>query len=330
MQFFRYPFKAMGSPCELQLFARDGKDARRIYDLAIADIERLEQRYSRYREDSLLSAINRVAAAGGGISVDAETASLLNYAETCYRESDGLFDITSGILRRAWRFDKGQLPDQAKIDGLMPSVGWHLLRWEPPHLEFAPGMEIDFGGIVKEYAVDRVAALCWNAGARHGVINLGGDIRIIGPRPDGAPWRIGIQHPRRKGAVIESIPLHSGSVASSGDYERCILVDGVRYGHVLNPKTGWPVRHLASVSVVGDFCVVAGSASTIAMLKEKDGPAWLDKLGLPCFWVDVQGNTGGSFTPGKPATQIRSQDTGTTPFLSGPGAVGRAAGSHHA
>ena len=101
-------------------------------------------------------------------------------------------------------------PIRRQIDGLMPSVGWHQLRWEPPHLEFAPGMEIDFGGIVKEYAVDRVATLCWNAGAHHGVVNLGGDIRIIGPRPDGAPWRIGIQHPRRKGAVIESIRLHSG------------------------------------------------------------------------------------------------------------------------
>jgi thiamine biosynthesis lipoprotein len=286
----------MGSPCELQFFAGSEAQSRKIAGLAMADIERLEQRYSRYRDDSLLSAINRVAAAGGSMCVDEETAGLFTYAETCYRESDGLFDITSGLLRRAWRFDGGQLPDQAQIDGLLKRVGWHRLRWTPPTLEFAPGMEIDFGGIVKEYAVDRVATLCREAGARHGIVNLGGDVRIIGPRPDGQPWRIGIQHPRRRGAVMESLAIHQGSVASSGDYERCIVVEGVRYGHVLNPRTGWPVRHLASVSVLADLCVVAGSASTIAMLKEGDGPAWLAGLGLPCFWVDVHGNTGGSLS----------------------------------
>jgi thiamine biosynthesis lipoprotein len=156
-------------------------------------------------------------------------------------------------------------------------------------------MEIDFGGVVKEYAVDRAAALCRAAGIKHGVVNLGGDIKIIGSRPDGEAWRIGIRHPRQQGTVIETLLLHEGALASSGDYERCIVLDGVRYGHVLNPKTGWPVRHLAAVSVVGDFCVVAGSASTIAMLKEDDGPAWLDSLGLPHLWVDVQGNSGGSF-----------------------------------
>ena len=157
-----------------------------------------------------------------------------------------------------------------------------------------PGMELDFGGIVKEYAVDRAAALCWSAGIRHGIVNLGGDIKIIGPRADGSPWRIGIRHPRRKDTVLETLSLHDGALASSGDYERCLIVDGVRYGHVLNPQTGWPVKCLASVSVVGEFCVVAGSASTIAMLKEDKGPAWLEGLGLPYCWVDVQGNTGGS------------------------------------
>ena len=293
---FSYPFKAMGCPCEIRLFARDSADAQRFAAAAIADVERLEQRYSNYRSDSLLSMINRTATEGGRISVDEETASLFSYADACYRESDGLFDVTCGILRSAWRFEQGQLPDREQIERLLGQVGWHRLSWRPPHLEFPPGMEIDFGGIVKEYAVDRVATLCWNAGLRHGIVNLGGDVRIIGPRPDGGPWRIGIQHPRRQGAVIESVALRRGSVASSGDYERCIVVDGVRYGHVLNPKTGWPVRHMASVSVVGELCVVAGSACTIAMLKERDGPAWLDKMGLPYYWVDVNGNCGGSLS----------------------------------
>jgi thiamine biosynthesis lipoprotein len=285
----------MGSPCEVQLYSRAPAEARRIAGLMIADVQRLEARYSRYRDDSFLSAINRVAATGGTITVDDETTSLLNYALACYQQSDGLFDITSGILRRAWRFADGTLPDQALIDALLDHVGWDKVRWSPPVLEFpSPGMEIDLGGVVKEYAADRVAAISREAGIRHGFVNLGGDVKIIGPRPDGEPWRVGIQHPRQRDAFIHTFALCSGGLASSGDYERCIVVDGVRYSHVLNPKTGWPVRHLASVSVVADFCVIAGSASTIAMLKEDQGPAWLESLGLPHFWVDVLGRTGGS------------------------------------
>jgi len=295
LNYYRYTFKAMGSPCDIQLFADTQIKAKRVTDAAIADVYRLEALYSRYRSDSFLTDINRVAATGGRITVDEETAGLLNYAATCYDQSDGLFDITSGILRRAWRFDLGKLPDQTQVQELLDRVGWHKLRWAPPVLEFPiSGMEIDFGGVVKEYAVDRAAALCWEAGIRHGVVNLGGDIKVIGPRADGSPWRVGIRHPRHKEAVMQTILLREGALASSGDYERCIKADGVRYGHVLNPKTGWPVRHLAAVSVIGDFCVVAGSASTIAMLKEDNGPAWLESLGLPHLWVDVDGKIGGT------------------------------------
>ncbi len=298
LSYYRYAFNAMGSPCDIQLFADAHAQAKRVADAVIADIHRLEALYSRYRGDSFLSTINRVAATGGRITVDDETAGLLNYAAICYEQSDGLFDITSGILRRAWRFDLGKLPEQAQVQELLTKVGWRKLRWAPPVLEFpVAGMELDFGGVVKEYAVDRAAALCWEAGIRHGVINLGGDIKVIGPRADGSPWRVGIRHPRRKEAVMQTILLREGALASSGDYERCIEVDGVRYGHVLNPKTGWPVKYLAAVSVVGDFCVVAGSASTIAMLKEDNGPAWLESLGLPHLWVDTQKEVGGTLIP---------------------------------
>lgn len=141
-------------------------------------------------------------------------------------------------------------------------------------------MELDFGGIVKEYAADRASILCLNAGILHGIINLGGDIKIIGAHPDGKPWRVGIQHPRDKTKIWKVVKLKRGALASSGDYERCMVIDGVRYGHILNPKTGYPVRHLAVVSVVADLCVVAGSAATIAILKEKEGEKWLKSLGL--------------------------------------------------
>jgi thiamine biosynthesis lipoprotein len=155
-------------------------------------------------------------------------------------------------------------------------------------------MELDLGGLVKEYAADRVAARCQALGVRSGMVNLGGDVRVLGPKPDGSPWRIGIRHPRRRGALLRTVELLRGGLATSGDYERCIVLEGVRYGHVLNPCTGWPVRHLASVSVVADRCIVAGSASTIALLRERKGPAWLSALRLPHLWVSVDGATGGS------------------------------------
>ncbi|MGD0960867.1 MAG: FAD:protein FMN transferase [Methylomonas sp.] len=295
LKLYRYPFKAMGTLCELQLYSEHPGKTNRFSKRVIADVHRLEAKYSRYRPDSLLSGINRTALEGGAVEVDDETAVLLDYADTCYRQSDGLFDITSGVLRRAWRFDSGRLPDAGEIRRLLDIVGWRKLNWRSPLLEFGQaGMELDFGGVVKEYAVDRAAALCREAGFRHGLVNLGGDIRLVGPRPGDLPWGVGVAHPRRKGAVWLNIDMRAGAMACSGDYERCIVIDGVRYAHVLNPKTGWPARYLAAVTVLGDFCVVAGSATTIAMLKEEEGPAWLDELGLPHAWMDVNGREGGS------------------------------------
>ena len=295
LTYYHHDFRAMGSPCAIQLYARSEKKAEQVARVVMADVSRLEAKYSRYRADSFLSEINRVAAKGGWIDVDDETAGLLDYAATCYQQSDGLFDITSGILRRAWDFKAGKIPDQKTIRSLLNRIGWHKIIWQRPNLAFAvPDMEIDFGGVVKEYAVDRAASLCFDAGIRHGLINLGGDIKIIGPHPDDSPWSIAIRHPRQSGGILQALLLHSGALASSGDYERCIVLDGVRYGHVLNPKTGWPVNYMAAVSVIGEFCVVAGSASTIGMLKGEAGPDWLSSLGLPHLWVSVHGESGGS------------------------------------
>ena len=173
-------------------------------------------------------------------------------------------------------------------------MGWHKVNWQMPLLEFTQsGMELDLGGVVKEYAVDRAATLCREANIKNGLINLGGDIRLVGPRGNGDPWIVGIEHPRQPSSVLLNLSVTRGALASSGDYQRCIVIDGIRYAHILNPKTGWPVKHLAAVSVMSDFCVVAGSASTIAMLKEEQGPEWLRQLGLPHLWVDINGKQGG-------------------------------------
>ena len=294
MRLFRFPFRAMGSPCELQLYAETRHQAKDAAQRAMADVSLLETRYSRYRADSLLSGINAAAARGEPVAVDQETAALLAYAQTCHARSDGLFDITSGVLRRVWSAASGRLPDPAELAAVLPRVGWDKLRWHNPRLEFTvAGMELDFGGIVKEYAADRAGTLLLDLGITHGLVNLGGDIRVLGPHPDGRAWTIGIRHPRRPDALLGNLLVRQGALATSGDYERCLEIDGRRYGHILDPRTGWPVQGLAAVSVLAPCCLVAGSASTIAMLKGSAGPSWLAELGLKHLWVDEAGQLGG-------------------------------------
>lgn len=283
MELYIFQFKAMGSPCELRLYDSDKQSAQHVADAAMAEVYRLEKKYSRYREDSITSKINNSAGNKAGIEVDPETALLLNYAQVGFEQSDGLFDISSGILRKAWDFRSMQLPTQAEIDALLPMIGWDKLTWQPPHLSLPlKGMELDFGGYVKEYAADVAANFCRQANINGGLVNLGGDICIIGPHPNGDAWKVGVRHPRNPNVPMSFVMLAKGGIASSGDYERFMIVDGVRYAHILNPQTGWPVNSLVSASVYAEQCVVAGTSSTIAMLKgERQGSAWLDELGLP-------------------------------------------------
>lgn len=291
----RHAFRAMGSVCELQLYAADAAQAQRAGDAVCAEVLRLERVYSRYRDDSLTTRINRSAGDAQGVEVDEETAGLLDYAQQAHALSGGLFDITSGVLRGAWDFKSGRLPAQARIDALLPRVGWTRVRWQRPRIVLPlAGMELDFGGYVKEYAADAAAGVARRHGIAHGLVELGGDIAVIGPHPDGAPWRVGIRHPRTPERALATVELREGGIASSGDYERFIEIDGQRYCHILDPRTGWPVRGVAAVSVIAPQCLVAGTATTIAMLKGAEGPAWLEELGLPYLCADAEGRLRGS------------------------------------
>lgn len=305
---FHFPFSAMGSRCEVRLYAADEIGAARCAERAIADVRRLDAKFSSYRGDSFVAEINRAAAAGGSIDVDDETATLLDYAATCFEQSNGLFDITAGVLREAWEPERTSLPDPELLRSLLDRVGFDKLSWRRPTLRFGvAGMALDFGGVVKEYATDRAAVICAEAGFTHGLVDLGGDIRIVGPHPDGAPWSVGIRHPRRADEVMASIDLAGGAIATSGDYERFLEIDGRRYSHIVSPLTGMPVHGLASVSVVADECIVAGSATTIAMLLEERGPQWLSDVGLPYIFMDQDMRIVGTLSPELAAAQARTE-----------------------
>lgn len=284
----------MGCPCTLSLYCGELQIAETISNAVIRELNRLDKYYTDYSDDSFTAEINRSAGDKSGIIVDDETAILLDYADECYRLSEGLFDITAGVLKEIWNFKvkNPKLPDESRINDLLKRTGWDKIIWKKPHLVLPiKGMKLDFGGVVKEYAADFAANICRSYGVQYGLVDLGGDLAVIGPHPDGRPWGVGVQHPRKLAEDIAVIPLQYGGLASSGDYERFFEIEGKRYSHILNPKTGWPIEGLSAVSVVADLCVIAGSASTIAMLKGKEeGIQWLESTGLRYFCADLDGH----------------------------------------
>lgn len=303
MQLHAINFKAMGSRCELKLYLPDAT-ASKIGQQAMAFVHQLEAKYSRYRADSITSAINAAAGKPQAVQLDDETAKLIDYAAVLHQQSDGLFDITSGILRNAWNFRSNLVPSEAQLAQLLPLIGWQQVEWQSPYIRLPQtGMEIDFGGYVKEYIADATASFCLEQGVAHGLINLGGDIHVIGPHLDGSPWQVGIQHPRIPETAIATIAIERGAITTSGDYERFMMVDGIRYSHLLNPFSGQSIQpHYASASVIAPQCIVAGSFTTIALLKSRDEPDWLEEVGLPYLTVDQQMNIKGSIATEKAAT----------------------------
>ncbi|MBI5259533.1 MAG: FAD:protein FMN transferase [Burkholderiales bacterium] len=280
----------MACACELRLAGADEPTLRAAAQQGMAEVRRIETKYSRYRPDSVVSRINAAAGFGVPTRVDGETAALIGLAAQLHALSGGRFDITSGVLRRAWNFRGPALPSSVAVDALLPLVGWPRLVWDGRDLLLPDaGMEIDLGGLGKEYAADRCAALLLQAGVRQGWVNLGGDIRVLGPRPDGSAWSFGIRHPRDAGRCIAQLELTHGALATSGDYERFIDDGGRRYSHLLDARTGWPAQGWQSVSVQAPACVAAGAVSSIAMLMGDQALAFLAEQGLPYLAVDAEG-----------------------------------------
>jgi thiamine biosynthesis lipoprotein len=212
--------------------------------------------------------------------------------------SDGLFDITSGVLRQAWDFRAARLPEPAKLQSTLEKVGWNKVERSGSTVRLTqPGMELDFGGFGKEYAADRAAAVLHRHGIAHALVNLGGDLHALGaralPELQDTAWQIEIQHPRPDTAIGKSslavLALQQGGLATSGDYERFFIQNGKRYCHVLNPHTGWPVTHWQSVSVLAANTTTAGALTTIAMLKQTDALDWLSTQGVRYLAVQHDG-----------------------------------------
>jgi FAD:protein FMN transferase len=276
-------FTAMAGPCEVLLPLMSEHAAVCIGTVAAQEAWRVEKKYSRYRHDSVTAWIHENR--GTTIEVDEETASLIDFASQCFELSEGLFDITSGVLRRAWTFDgSDRIPEAAVIERLIPLVGFEKLQWRSPRLLLPAGMEVDFGGLGKEYAVDRAYELLAARDWTPFLINFGGDLRANRP-PSHGPWQVGIERPDTDREATMLLDLEYGALATSGDSRRYVLKDGIRYGHILNPLTGWPdPESPRSITVAASSCTEAGLLSTVAMLHGAGAQAYLEEQGVR-YWL---------------------------------------------
>ncbi len=277
-------FFAMASPCEVLMEVDDKKQAARILEAVSAEALRIEKKFSRYRDDNIVFKINH--AEGAAVSVDDETARLIDFADQLTRMSEGLFDITSGVLRKVWRFDgSDRVPEASAVNAVLQHIGWSEVQWHEQILQMPAGMEIDLGGIGKEYAVDRCVQIARGLTNESVLVNFGGDLATTGERRNGACWSVGRLVTGRDNTVA-LFKLYRGAIATSGDAHRYLLKNGVRYSHVLNPQTGWSVPGAPhTVSVAAPTCIEAGMMSTLAMLQGEQAQAFL-QLQEVDYWLD--------------------------------------------
>jgi len=284
-------FNAMACSCEVLIQTSDKNLAKQVGLCVSDEVWRIEDKYSRYDRQSICSQIN--TSEGRKVSIDEETYLLLNFAEQCYQLSDGLFDISSGVLRKVWAFgglscECQHFPNQGDINNILSFVGWHKVIYDRHSITLPNNMQIDFGGIGKEYAVDRCILLAKQLTDKPLLVNLGGDLAVTGPREENQPWQVAIENPKsnkpeKKQDMI--IAINQGALATSGDAKRFLIKDGIRYGHILNAKTGWPVAEAPrSITTVAPQCIQAGILATLALLQGKDAESFLTEQEIT-FWA---------------------------------------------
>ena len=288
--YWRGEFRSMASPCEILIETNEESLAYSLTKIAFEEASRIEQKFSRYRSDNIIYKINN--SQGEKISVDEETSLLLDYADQCFQMSDGYFDITSGVLREVWKFDGGNnIPSKVQVSKILPRIGWDKVSWKKPFFTLPHNMEIDLGGIGKEYAVDRTAMLIRAQTDVSVLINFGGDLYATKAKQDGGGWVVGIEHLNRQQKAkkssksVKEYVLKQGGIATSGDVYRYLLKDGIRYGHILNPHTGWPIVDAPhTATVVAESCIEAGILATLAMLNGKSAKDFLDQQEVE-YWL---------------------------------------------
>lgn len=268
-------FQAMGTRCAVQFHDVPGSLAKDFEQEVVSWVSEFEARYSRFIPDSLIGRIN-AAAGEHWVETDPETDRLFAFCQDLYFFTRGVFDPTSLPLIQLWNW-KAQppvLPGPEAIHRARELVGWNKIQRRPGGI-FLPqrGMSIDLGGIGKEYAVDCVMNLAIERGIANVLIDFGQDVRVHGTPPDKPFWWIGLEDPNERGKCWTGVAVCDHAVATSGDYLRCFVLNGRRYGHIIDPRSGYPAANgCIAVSVIAPSCTIAGVLTTTALvLGPKEG-----------------------------------------------------------
>jgi thiamine biosynthesis lipoprotein len=234
-----------------------GPGAEGAVKAAFGEFQRLHTLTNNFDENSQISKINQMAGKEK-IAVDPSLVKIIKFSQDVSDKLGDSFDITIGPLTKLWGIgNKGEyVPSQAEIDKVLPLVNYHLIEVDTDaNTVYLPkvGMMLDLGAIAKGYATDQAIEVLKAKGITSALVNAGGNVRVIGNKPDGKPWRIGIQNPRDTDGISGKLALTEwDTMETSGDYQRFIMKDGIRYSHILDPRTGWQPREVASVTMVNN------------------------------------------------------------------------------
>jgi len=282
-QVFKKQTVLMGSVFELVVIAHDSAQAEGYFQPAILEIERIENLISEWRPHTHISQVNQYAGIRP-VKVDREVFELTRRAIRYSRLSNGAFDISIAALDHVWVFDGSMdtLPSPTAIEKSIQHVGYHHIVLDSLHSTIfleKKGMKIGFGSIGKGYAADKGRELLQSLGVRGGIVNASGDLSAWGTQPDKQPWKVGVSNPFKAHKIRKVLRIKDGAVATSGNNEKFAEIDGKRYSHIINPKTGWPSTGLASVTVWGPSAEFANFLSTsIMVLGRKEGKKLLKRF----------------------------------------------------
>lgn len=286
----------MGTLVEITVRDADADKAQKAIDQAFDEMGRLEKLMSTHLTDSEISRLNTGAGKKGFFPVSPEVLEVIKRGIYWGEKSNGAFDISIGPLSRLWQFDdeNPSLPDAGQLAQAVPLVNFRDIEINASKVRLKqPGMSLHLGAIGKGYAVDKAMQVLKSSGIQHALINAGGDLKALGTREDGKPWRIGLQHPRKPEQMIASFELTDKAVATSGDYQRYFMLDGRRYHHILNPATGTPAQGMISATIIADNVMDADALATaVFVLGDEKGMALIDSLGgIEAMLVSKSGET---------------------------------------
>ncbi len=268
----------MGTRIAVEVWHEDPAVAEAAIAAVIAEMHRIDALMSTYKPESQLSQVNRDAATRP-VKVDRELAGLIARAHEFSELSGGAFDITYASVGYLYDYRAGTHPSEAQIEAALPAINWrHVVvdRGASTVRFQRPGVRIDLGGIAKGHAVDSSIAILVKRGITNGTVTAGGDSRILGDRR-GRPWIVGIRHPDDRERVIARLPLEDAAISTSGDYERYFDEDGVRYHHIIDPKTGKSPHGVRSVTVIAPNSTLAeGLTKSVFIMGPERGLALVD------------------------------------------------------